>query len=573
MSEKKDLELKTIKEILDKKDIETNNFYIPSYQRGYRWGKQQVQDLLDDIYEFASKQKVKDEFYCLQPVVVLFDEEEKRYKVLDGQQRLTTIYIILKYLEKETYSISYETREENTNSKEFLKTKLTQGKNYENPDFYYMSNAYETIKEWFKNKNKKLFLDTLLNDTKVIWYEVQATTEKEEIDIFTRLNMGKISLTNAELIKAMLLIPIKDYKEQIEFSTIWDKMELTLQNNEFWYFLSNEKKTTTTIDLIFDTLADKYNEDFNLNISKQDDKFSFYIFDCLIKSNTEIKKKKTTTEAIWEDVQEIYRYFIDWYNDREMYHKIGYLINREKDKEKKKKDVTYKPSFFITSYKSNTKDTFKSDILDKEIKETIKNVKVLDELSYGDDYVHRVLLLFSIETVLINQESNQRFQFDKYKDESWDIEHIASQTDNSILGANREKWLNAINEYYKKIDNIDELKTDDTKFQQYFDAIKKDLQIEDDVDKDNIGNLTLLNASINRSYGNAFFPIKRAIIIDKGTNGSFIPQATKNVFLKQYSKRLSDMMNWTNNDIEAYRANIYELLKKYGVKDTKVENE
>ncbi|HHO42693.1 MAG TPA: DUF262 domain-containing protein, partial [Epsilonproteobacteria bacterium] len=56
------LQLKSISELLDK------SFYIPSYQRGYRWTKQQVEDLLDDIWEFH--QNVDDGFYCLQPIVV-----------------------------------------------------------------------------------------------------------------------------------------------------------------------------------------------------------------------------------------------------------------------------------------------------------------------------------------------------------------------------------------------------------------------------------------------------------------------------------------------------------------------
>ena len=85
------LYLKSIGEILNK------NFYIPSYQRGYRWDKQQVLELLNDIYEFSKKKsKEESEFYCLQPIVLLKDEENDYYKVIDGQQRLTTILLILK---------------------------------------------------------------------------------------------------------------------------------------------------------------------------------------------------------------------------------------------------------------------------------------------------------------------------------------------------------------------------------------------------------------------------------------------------------------------------------------------
>jgi len=564
------LELKAIGEILNE------SFYIPSYQRGYKWDKQQVEDLLNDIEEFANKPKIKDEFYCLQPIVVL--KYNDKYKVIDGQQRLTTIYIILKYLQNLTdefdklkekckeienffnikdfniekiYTIEYETR-----SNDFLENKLSSGLNYDNPDFYYMSRAYQTIKDWFESKNKKLFLDTLLKQTKVIWYEVDNSVN--EIDIFTRLNIGKIPLTNAELIKAMLLLDKKEYKSQIEFSVVWDKIELTLQNDEFWYFLSNDKKATTTIDLIFEVLAQKYKNEYNndkeenqkIKFSIEDDKFSFYVFDKILKEN-----KKSRID-IWTDTQEVYRYFIDWYNDREIYHKVGYLI---------KFDTNLVD--LLGDYKDETKNEFR-DKLNQKIKDSLNNLKVLEELSYGDNDIHKVLLLFNLETILQNTNSNSRFAFDKYKNESWDIEHIASQTDN----INKKEWIKAI---YQNISNkkisLDKLNKIEKKFDRFYSLVKNMLKIKElnEELKDNIGNLTLLNAKINRSYGNAFFPIKRAIIINKDSKGSFIPIATKNIFLKQYSKKLSDMMNWTDSDIKSYRENIYLLLEKYGVKNEK----
>jgi len=600
MKKVEDLTLKLIKDIIvapNNEKVKQNTFYIPSYQRGYRWDKQQVEDLLNDIYEFGEKQKSKDEFYCLQPIVILKEKyqdankEKIRYRVLDGQQRLTTIYIILKVLKDmvskfsefkndakykeiinfcdleqlkipKIYSIEYETR---ASSKKNLEENISNGVNYTNPDFYYMSSAYIIIKEWFKYQNKKLFLDTILEKTKVIWYEVKADNIEAEIDVFTRLNMGKISLTNAELIKAMLLIPIKDYQKQIEFSTVWDKMELTLQNDEFWYFLSNDTKATTTIDLIFEVLAKQYNEEFKLNISKQDDKFSFYVFDKILKNS------KKTANKIWEDTQKVYRYFIDWYNNREMYHKIGYLINLERNN--KNKEIKYTLLFFIYLYRETTKNEFINNIL-KEIKITLQSLKPLDNLSYGNNYVNRVLLLFNLETILQNDKSNQRFQFDKYKNESWDIEHIASQTEN----INKKEWTFAILKYLYgiKVEKIPKEKFDkfiENKFDKFFERTKKIYQKDDEnLNKDNIGNLALLNSKINRSYGNAFFPVKRAIILDKDSKNSFIPIATKNIFLKQYSKKLSDMMNWTNEDIENYRIKIYKLLKKYGVKNTEVKN-
>lgn len=74
------------------------SFYIPSYQRGYRWSETEVVRLLDDIYQNGKKN------YCLQPVVVR--KKEDRYELIDGQQRLTTLYLIYKYSLTDTVTIS-----------------------------------------------------------------------------------------------------------------------------------------------------------------------------------------------------------------------------------------------------------------------------------------------------------------------------------------------------------------------------------------------------------------------------------------------------------------------------------
>ena len=105
--------LKSVAQLLDMK------FFIPSYQRGYRWTERQVKDLLEDIYDFSKKEEYrKGEFYCVQPLVVReMNEEEKKqnslegkwYEVIDGQQRLTTIYLILTFLkEDKLYQLNYQ---------------------------------------------------------------------------------------------------------------------------------------------------------------------------------------------------------------------------------------------------------------------------------------------------------------------------------------------------------------------------------------------------------------------------------------------------------------------------------
>ena len=214
--------LKSVRELLGL------NFFIPDYQRGYRWTTRQVEDLLNDIKDFKSNNLQNYQFYCVQPLVVrmMSDNEtsEKNlgegiwYEVIDGQQRLTTIYLILRALKEDLnkkhfpqlYSLKYQ---RNNKVESF----------FENPqiddseiDLYHISNAYKTVESWigkYWDFDTKL-LETLIscdidedgrdkaNNVRFIWYE---SVNENPIKVFTRLNIGKISLTNAELIKAMML--------------------------------------------------------------------------------------------------------------------------------------------------------------------------------------------------------------------------------------------------------------------------------------------------------------------------------------------------------------------------------
>lgn len=151
------IEQKSVRDIINEKV----NFIVPSYQRGYRWDEINVTDLLDDLLEFMQDGS-SGKFYCLQPLVVK-KIGTNQYNVIDGQQRLTTIFIILKYLEKlledendikEIYTINYETRE---GSQEFLKeiASKTQEDSNENIDYFYMYKAYKAVENWFGEKIKE----------------------------------------------------------------------------------------------------------------------------------------------------------------------------------------------------------------------------------------------------------------------------------------------------------------------------------------------------------------------------------------------------------------------------------
>ena len=182
------------------KELICLDFHIPSYQRGYRWTTQQIKELLEDIECFCEKGAKG--IYCIQPLVV--KGHGAYWDVIDGQQRLTTINIILSCLNQEKYKLQYQTRPK---SQIFLSCILnrTEEEAKDNIDFYHMIKARNFILRWKQDKNDeyiKNYTEVLLNKVKFIWYD---TDTQDPIEVFTRLNIDKIPLTSAELIKAILL--------------------------------------------------------------------------------------------------------------------------------------------------------------------------------------------------------------------------------------------------------------------------------------------------------------------------------------------------------------------------------
>jgi transcriptional regulator of NAD metabolism len=624
------IELKSINDLLEL------NFYIPSYQRGYRWNKQQVKDLLEDIQEFIDKKKEefidkkKEEFYCIQPLVVrrsipdpkindfktgldqirntvsekkLVEETEKlifntiQWEIIDGQQRLTTIYILLRILgDEKKYSIEYQTRQD---SKSFLEN-IDKTKKEENIDYFHIAEAKNEIESWFKNyddQKKSKFLQTLLYDVKFIWYE---SVDEDPIKVFTRLNIGKISLTNAELIKALFLNKSNfggSYQrvrlQQNEIALEWDQIEYTLQSDEFWLFLhkANYDKPTR-IDFIFDIICEKnilkLTDEERKNLGSDDYRTFRYFYKWFkLQENLNIAD-------CWKEVKIIFQTIQEWYNDIKLYHYIGFLIEQ---------GTTI--SFILDKWNHLTSiDQFISEYLYAEIKIKIEKCSDLDRL-YEDNaraQCRPILLLHNIQTV-INQNQKliekdkyklpvfYKFPFHLFKREDWDVEHIDSHTENGLDNEKVQKeWLKSClvagvsKEIEDEIRSFINSKVNEN--QNNFDSLRLAIvstenknKIEES-EKDKVWNFTLLDSSTNRSYGNAIFPAKRRVILGKDQGkkitvdeyfeimesesaSAFIPPCTKNIFLKYYNPLTNNLREWDKTDAEAYLKNIKDTLQRF----------
>lgn len=632
--------LKSINDILEK------NFYIPSYQRGYRWTNQNVEDLLNDIYTFSRKRnKSEQEFYCLQPIVVkklnptqleerklesVFDNNNW-YEVVDGQQRLTTIRILLAYLVKKhlsgetlkseygknEFQIEYETRK---NSKEFLKEPTESS---ETIDLYHISEAYKAIDNWFQEHEqqrsvRESLLRTLVHTmenkeqegiVQIIWYEINDSTNP--IETFIRINMGKIPLTNSELIKALFLqkrnFENKEVAElrQIEIASEWDRMEYSFQNDDFWWFLNKgENDIPARIEFLLDLICKIAISNANQEIEKAKKN----------KENEIIEEKQKFIKAIgtdkhatfryfynkfsngitisdvvkeWNDIKDYFLAFEEWYEKPIWYHYIGFLIycgNDISDIYKLYRNTTKEG--FTQKLKSSIKTRFEKVECEKiKNNESVQTYNIELEFSNKNKpKIRELLLLYNLQFIVNqyenildknNSQTHLKFPFKIFKKESWDVEHIDSFTSNTLTSYETQKeWLKISFNDLKKINNKIDNKLDSS-ISEFTSNPESDIEfselrneiielagevVNDEDMKNGIGNLTLLNADINRSYGNSLFPTKRRIIIEKDNEGKFIPICTKHVFLKYFDKHGISSPNWEEDDIINYQNNIGEIL-------------
>lgn len=597
------------------------NFYIASYQRGYRWGKDEVRALLDDIYE-VYVQGDKAPKYCLQPLVVKKRNDavytkklgesklgkpdgsskdgEICYELLDGQQRLTTLWLILKALGDKScsepmYSIYYELVRE--------------------VDKNFIEKAGRTIRDWFDEKfpiakkrpkeeteaKRRNYKETILGNLCFIWYEVknerryetEQSSEEERSSahgqsekLFRKINKGKIELTNAELFKAMLLNDENartddDRRELERISFEWDKMEQSLRNDDFWYFVSNDvSEERTRIDYILEVYArgeeDGEEDEEKFDVTK--DRYSFLVVQKKLKDEA---KGIDGIKKVWEDIVSVHDKLYSWYQDDELYHNIGFLVACEGKRRSAAAEI-------IVDIYTETKDTDKDHVRsyvkgkirsvfaeiakhiegrEKEEKDYLSGFDV-DKITYDIDKKYlRAFLLYSniyptIKVIrereaelrsgsgknkgMANETHIERFPFEKYYRIDWDVEHINPQTP------------------ITETDAVKEFAFDDVLSGIYKDEIKKyteqkSSEGESDKGIDAVSNLVLLDSTTNRQYHNALFGFKRYCIIERDKSGKYILPQTRRVFLK-YDNPDPTWVEWTKKDQEAYMKELAEMI-------------
>lgn len=610
-------------------------FSIPSYQRGYRWESteaggedeqeaKQVDDLLNDLTYFVTSNPHKKANYYLQPLMVkprLLADGSYEWDVLDGQQRLTTMLLVLKCLKERLYGGQqfglYELKYANRKQLDFNRITFDRAsadydfpKANENLDSYYVRKAKDRIERWYDNElsnNSSLrdkFKEMLfypdetrgVNSSpalraKFIWYNVQALqpgapqlngNRQHDIEVFNRLNRGKISLTDSELIKALFLLCIKvapAYGSSLltpeTLVRKWDDMGKKFQNEEFWNMIAPKGADySNRLDLLFDFI-----KDCSGNGKGSAYRFYYKKMHGLLTS-PDINK----VEELWTEVKQYFDTLCKWHENVHKHNFIGYLIENGEE----------------------LANIYSSPDLETKIRKGLglENVDEIDTLRYYDNEgykkIRKVLLLFNVLTC---DKFGQKFPFNLYRDNTFDVEHVNSQTDNpiekidekiawvkqqaipclwidrnetdtnGILTSGAREARDLITEGVQFLRDVKLNNNRDTgsKFKGYRTAVEyyyaSGNRNTGMFEKDAIGNLALLNSSINREYKNALFPQKLRTLKRSDQEGVYIPLCTKYMFLKYYSNPQANvsafsMMRWRQEDQDEYTEAIKESIRK-----------
>jgi hypothetical protein len=527
------------------------SFVVPGYQRGYRWGVEEVTRLLDDIAESDGK-------YFLQPVVIKPVAVE--WELIDGQQRLTTLYLILSYIRMHMpmtqvkYSLSYETRKD---SAAYL-ADPTEADSHANIDFFFIFQASKCIREWFEARHDPTlaavnFYKALAERVYVIWYE--APVDVDSRTLFTRLNVGRIPLTDAELVKAVLLSKVE---RRDEVAAEWDSIERDLRSPEVWAFATgSSRQQATHISLLLDTLAARH---------KSPSSHAFHTFEAL---RERILAESPT--AVWDDVVDLHSLVLGWHDDHDLFHKIGYLVSTGSSL----------GDFVGPALEKGRRDFVA--LLDERIRRRVGLTRAaLRDLDYENDRDRcvTVLELMNVETVRRRGDRAHRYSFAAHASRSWSLEHIHAQSAEQLDEVRQwTSWLELHRDALLELRDVDDALRDElieridaaiptinaARFHQLADAIVPVFTAAGtDADMHAISNLALLERGDNSALNNGCFEVKRRAVLALDRGGSYIPPATRNVFLKYYTDSKEHQLHfWGPQDRDGYLTALVDIVGGY----------
>lgn len=575
-------------------------YRIPPYQRGYKWGsetKQPVDQLLADLRDAWEKGSPE---YLLQAITVkkvLDGDHGPVLEVIDGQQRLTTLFILLHALaprssEVQTaelvggrlrYSIRHTGAPFDETVAGFLDPLPQDAEDYEGlvgeqkveeetrQDRYYLRcAAIRIVTELNQLRQAKVqsFATFVLKRVKIMVNAVEPHISGEEI--FGNLNSNRVPLTEVELIKGLLLTRVaretnpsdrSNYREVLErrihLGRLWGEMGQWAARPDIQplYFPASQICAIMgLLELVGRQMTPPFAPPAN------DQKIERPLFEHFLSA--------PKPRAVFDLLRATYERLRDWHENREDYHLLGFCLVSRKPHER--------TALLVKQLQTSRKRECRGNLFgirQKMIwlgggKESRISTGAGDPepLYYGDDddKIRSIFLALSV----FDASHTARFDFTAYQNEDWSLEHIFPQSPFgkgaklspeqkeaalAMFIANKDGILseNAARE-------LADLKAKGAGEEEIVRAIQEDQSSA----LHSFGNLCLLSRRDNSAMGCGMFNDKRQVIRNRIAEGSFVPRHTYEVFSKMIVGEAGSLDCWSREDVLAHEAEIVKRVKR-----------
>jgi len=264
MSSNKDLRELNIKALFNEAE-----YIVPIYQRNYAWSKKEIEQLIDDINDYVSDDNLNEKNYYIGSLIV-YKRDNGLLEVIDGQQRLTTLFILLNVLKESSRinfsssNLTFESRVKSTNSLKKISTD-----DYVDEDLNpRILDAKEIVKKKLNDIELRVFTEFLLNKVVILRVEVPQDTDLNHY--FEIMNSRGEQLEKHEILKATLLNELNDDKKSTTlFNQIWEVCSNMEQYVQYGF-------DTTQRENLFGSKWNEFNiesfEDINIEAFKEEEK-------------------------------------------------------------------------------------------------------------------------------------------------------------------------------------------------------------------------------------------------------------------------------------------------------------
>jgi len=598
---------------------EAEKYYIAPYQRGYKWAAESDNDavcvFMKDLIDASQHPDRKYRLQFITTKKTKIDKGENKewvLEVIDGQQRLTTLTILLSVLEYiidgnnekaiSNYKLLYDIRDNVTNFFQeyiykhidtlmsdddwdvFVKrdSENDEPNIYDEQDIFYLYKAAQKIRKMLENEfsgpkdDIEKFREYLLDKVVITLIYIEHDYGIDSAEIFSNLNDNKVELKSSELVKGLILTEVSrlpcaqrtiSNEEKIELRAImgrqWDEISHWANREDIGTFFFDAKNDNDNVlDELLILLAVDYG--FKDKISSKNDIFNYFL--------SQVKDDKKNVKDLFDKLKEIKAILNDWFNNDNIYNSLGYVLFRKKNRKKipiffERKNTDDLP--IIRYGKLELKKVLEEYICESLTTEDINTLQYEDD----SDEMHDLLLAINV----LGYEN--RFDFTKFGKEKWSLEHIFPQKPNEIKGISKQKDIYLLGP--KDIDLLKALCGDNfekvrAKYEETKDIIESDYDLLSEklkkepceldhkelemlyklvkIEKLNgIGNMALLTGKDNSSNNNGMFDKKRRNIVKRIIKGSFVPVHTYDVFSKLILEEMDPNLTvWTEKDIDAH---------------------